>query len=405
MGAAAKSENPVLDAALGYYRRGWCVVPIKAGTKTPRIKWRSYQTERPCESQVRKWFSSGKNGVGIICGPVSGGLTVIDFDDAELYRAWAAEHSDLAAILPTVRTGRGCHVYCRTEHTKTKPLDGIDVKASGYVLTPPSIHPSGLTYQWINPLEGNLQTVSLEDFGLHLTQETYEPKETHETQETQAIQETQRSRGVTGDDVMPLLTGLCGSDILEDVAAAIIETLPDKIGQRNKRIFLLAQRLKSVPAYTKSKPEALKEIVRVWHKLAQLVINTKPFELTWIDFVAAWPKVVHLRMSGALGAAMRAAKAKIEKGQGLACQYESYEVRLLLQTCYELQRDDGCFEMGCRKAGEVMKQSHETGRNVMELLEADGWCRKIQKGYSRVVEVNGKKTTEKKATEYRWIKK
>lgn len=414
MTTANQSDNPVLTDALEYHRRGWCVIPVPVGSKKARIKWKQYQHQRPDEAQLRRWFASGKNNVALICGPVSGGLTVIDFDDAGLYKAWVTEHPELAETLPTVQTGRGYHVYFRSDITKTKPLKGIDIKASGYVLAPPSKHPSGDVYQWIVPLNGSLQSVDLSVFKSNLTQEAHEPQETQETQETQVTQETQEthsSKGGVVDEVILLVTGLCRSGIVKEVVRAIVDTLPEKIGQRNKRIFLLAQRLQSIPEYTKSKPEALKEIVRVWHKLALPTISTKPFELTWIDFKAGWPKVKHLRLSGKLGDAIRKAKAELESGQGLACEYESYEVRLLLQTCYELRRDDGLFEMGCRTAGEVvMGQSRQTGNNVMPVLEDDGWVKTIKKGRSRIIEVKGKDGKKKKkmeylATEYRWIKK
>lgn len=405
MATTSQNDNAVLKAALEYHRRGWCVIPIKSGTKSPNLKtWKPYQSKRPSELQVREWFGSGRNNIGLVCGPVSGGLTAIDFDEEELYNSWAWDNPGLAGKLPTVKTGRGYHVYCRTEHTKTKPLDGVDVKASGYVLAPPSNHPSGAIYQWIVPLNGSLQSVDLADFGLSLTQEAHEPQETQVTQVTQETQETHSSKGVGVDEVVLFVTGLCRSDIVEEVAKAIADTLPEKIGQRNKRIFLLAQRLKSVPEYTKSKPIALKEIVRVWHRLALPTIGTKPFELTWIEFVAAWPKVKHLRLSGELGGAIRKAKASLESGKGLICDYESYEVRLLLQTCYELQRQDGTFDMGCRKAGEVMGVSRQGGADAMAYFVSDDWFEVVKKGRSQIIEVDGKKKLDKKATVYRWIK-
>ena len=133
--ATQQDKSPVktvLAAALEYHRRGWSIIPIKTGTKKPSLKtWKQYQSTRPTEAQVRKWFVKGQHGIGIICGAVSGSLTVIDFDEAELYQRWKADHPDLAAALPTVQTGRGFHVYAVTDETKTLTLDGIDIKASG----------------------------------------------------------------------------------------------------------------------------------------------------------------------------------------------------------------------------------------------------------------------------------
>ena len=74
MGKTLKSENLILKAALEYHLRGWSIIPIKAGTKKPAVKWEQYQKERPDENQLQEWFASGKNNIAVIVGEVSGGL-------------------------------------------------------------------------------------------------------------------------------------------------------------------------------------------------------------------------------------------------------------------------------------------------------------------------------------------
>ena len=47
----------MLEAALEYHRRGWCIIPIEAGTKLPACrKWKGYQTQRPTEATLQRWF-------------------------------------------------------------------------------------------------------------------------------------------------------------------------------------------------------------------------------------------------------------------------------------------------------------------------------------------------------------
>jgi hypothetical protein len=95
----------VLEAALGYRRRGWSIIPIEPGEKKPmrtggthpsgepkRLRWEPYQSKRPDEQKLGEWFGNGKNyGLAVILGDVSGGLVCRDFDTMEGYEQWAAD--------------------------------------------------------------------------------------------------------------------------------------------------------------------------------------------------------------------------------------------------------------------------------------------------------------------------
>jgi hypothetical protein len=57
----------------------------------------------------------------------------------------------------TVKTGRGCHFYFRypedalIRNSAGKLGPGLDIRGDGgYVLVPPSVHPSGADYQWMH---------------------------------------------------------------------------------------------------------------------------------------------------------------------------------------------------------------------------------------------------------------
>jgi len=146
------SDPPILETALGYYRRGWSLIPIKPGTKRPACQaWTPYQTTRADESRVRRWFAKG-NGLAVIMGDVSDGLVCRDFDTMAGYDTWAADHPDLATTLPTVATARGRHVYFRSDHRGIETLDDGELRGAGYCLLPPSRHPDGAVYRWLIPL-------------------------------------------------------------------------------------------------------------------------------------------------------------------------------------------------------------------------------------------------------------
>ena len=107
--------NTFLEWVLEYHRRGWCIIPIRAGTKKAAVKWEKYQTKRPDEKQLQKWFGSGKyKSLAVVCGEVSRDLSCRDYDGeagkAE-YKIWVREHPELAKQLPTAQTADGYHVY------------------------------------------------------------------------------------------------------------------------------------------------------------------------------------------------------------------------------------------------------------------------------------------------------
>ena len=100
-------NDPLHDAALAYAARGWTIIPVRPGTKRAACRWARYQTERPGEAALKRWFGSGQKYPAVILGPASGGLLCRDFDVHGAYDAWAGCHADLAESLPTVRTARG----------------------------------------------------------------------------------------------------------------------------------------------------------------------------------------------------------------------------------------------------------------------------------------------------------
>lgn len=172
------------QAALEYARRGWPVFPCHTARngvcscgvaeaehapgfgKHPRTPhgWQDATTD---PATIEAWWQRWPDAnIGVATGPA--GLVVVDVDvkdGAPGLDSWADLRRDLALDAETATcetpTG-GLHVYYRANGTPigcstSKLGPALDVRANGgYVLAPPSVHPSGGVYGWAygyDPLE------------------------------------------------------------------------------------------------------------------------------------------------------------------------------------------------------------------------------------------------------------
>lgn len=133
------------DAAVDYRRRNLSVIPLKG--KIPAGPWAQYQHKRmtPEEIEGREW-----PGVGIVTGEISN-LVVLDADSPEAMEELKRRGH---APTPTARTARGLHLYFKHPGgelpTQIGLGEGLDLKGDGgYVVAPPSRHPSGSVYEWV----------------------------------------------------------------------------------------------------------------------------------------------------------------------------------------------------------------------------------------------------------------
>jgi hypothetical protein len=106
--------------------------------------------------EIENWWHSNPNyNIAIATGAVSG-VFVVDLDGADAeakLRKLEAQNGELPATVESI-TGRGRHLLFKCPKTPVrnsagKIATGIDVRATGgYVIAPPSIHPSGRHYSW-----------------------------------------------------------------------------------------------------------------------------------------------------------------------------------------------------------------------------------------------------------------
>jgi len=141
-----------LQQAQFWQKLGIATIPIRYKDKRPELKsWQEFQKRLPTNTELSRWFSGPFHNLGVVVGWRN--LIVVDFDsDTEYARwqLWIARRSVYRWIRQTlqVKTARGVHVYVTTaQPAQNAKLPGIDIKAvGGYVLSPPSVHPSGVEY-------------------------------------------------------------------------------------------------------------------------------------------------------------------------------------------------------------------------------------------------------------------
>ncbi|TYB50251.1 DNA primase [Nonomuraea sp. PA05] len=181
--------NDLLQAALQLHDAGLCVLPAAAdGSKRPAIPWKVFQVARPVRQQVEDWFNASPppQGLGVVCGEVSGNLEMLEFEGRAVAEQ-VAEHatqlahkSGLADLWQRITSGYmeltpggGIHILYRVdggtvagntklarrpatpEELAANPDDKVKVLIEtrgegGWVVLAPSagaVHPTGRAWQ------------------------------------------------------------------------------------------------------------------------------------------------------------------------------------------------------------------------------------------------------------------
>jgi hypothetical protein len=146
-----------LNAALQYHAAGFSVFPLRPRSKYPhgdllpkdaegKATWKPFQQQRATEEEIRRWWQECPNAnIAIATGAISGFIVLDkDSDDADL--------GELPQT-PTSSTGKGTHYLLAhpggSVRNFARKLPGADLRGDGgYIVAPPSIHPSGRRYEW-----------------------------------------------------------------------------------------------------------------------------------------------------------------------------------------------------------------------------------------------------------------
>lgn len=182
--------TPQHQMARTAHKAGMCVVPPKEdGTKAPIGAWLKYQQERPTAQQIDAWYEDGREGIGLVCGAVSGNLTMLEAENEDIWELLQdnAESIGLGELLSRIadgwmeRTpGGGVHIYYRCEDCRgNKKLarrpssepGKIEVLLEtrgegGYTIIAPSsgrTHPRRVAYTLVSGGPKSIATISAQD--------------------------------------------------------------------------------------------------------------------------------------------------------------------------------------------------------------------------------------------------
>lgn len=154
--------------AAEYAAQNISLTVVAPRSKQSLIEWQAFQYEPPSMFERDAMFSFERDlNIAAVCGQGSGNLAIIDCETGEAF-ASQLERFDRAGIADTwiTETPRGGHILTRLPvpvKPKAFKSEGFEVRAQGqYALLPPSIHPSGKAYRFLNRPASIVQVPSLE---------------------------------------------------------------------------------------------------------------------------------------------------------------------------------------------------------------------------------------------------
>jgi len=146
--------HSLFDHALALADRGLFVFPCQPRGKTPATAHGHLDATRDFDIIGKWWQQNPDFNIAVATGQRSG-FFAPDIDGPDAEAALRRLETEYDALPPTIEaiTARGRHIYLKATvpigNSVGKLAPGIDIRGDGgYILVPPSIHPSGQRYCW-----------------------------------------------------------------------------------------------------------------------------------------------------------------------------------------------------------------------------------------------------------------
>jgi hypothetical protein len=149
------------DTAIAYAERGWPVLPLVPHAKTPLVARGLLDASIDLDT-VNRWWSRWPNAnIGLRTGVA---FDVLDVDgDTGQASYLNLTPEGYVGFGPISRTKNGYHHLFLPSQSSNRQgfLPGLDWRGTnGYIVAPPSIHPSGFVYYWQANPERHTLTVA-----------------------------------------------------------------------------------------------------------------------------------------------------------------------------------------------------------------------------------------------------
>jgi len=370
---------------------GWNIIPVVG--KIPPMPWAAFQSSRPTNKELKNLFKShSPTGIAVILGSSSNNLVCSDFDDLGKYIEWQEQHKEFAASVPTTKTFRGRHLYFNsvTAYQNT-PYGEYRGDNKHYSILPPSLHPKGISYEWIYPIGKSLPVVE-NPAKVGLLPESCSDSMYCSTDSSICIPSPTPNNLQYGignicwkavdSAILPMPEMHAGRYrgwmIPQKVLNVVLMHIPTQIGQRNSCLMDLVRHLKGLPVKWDSFRAWV--VFREWWRRSVAVVGTKQLKVSWVEFLKAWSncRVPQDRMD--VEELYREASMRMlpERADSL-----SDNLKLLLGACIVLHswHGGGSFYFSAEDAGRMIGVGNKMwGSRAFKRLCDEGFLERISTG-------------------------